>query len=182
LGRWAYQWVPAPGTSVWTDPEKKFFHAIVVHMIRKTFANIRLRMQATKVNFSTTFSLEFDIGWALEQHKHWTVWVTKLPPGSNPHTLLSQVVTDSRTVFLETADLLDYYTCDAALKCNLVNAIPHEFVHTLGQNRDEYWQDSPHLHDKQSILNLGTRLRERHLHMILKCLAEMVPDARFSMA
>ncbi len=182
LGRWAYHWVTVPGVDPWSEPEKRFFHAIVQGLVKSGFANARLNITAKKINFSTSFKLEFDIGWALERYKHWTVYVTKLPPGSHPLTLVSHVDGVNRVVRLDTADLMNYHVCNAAGNCNVFNAIPHELVHTWGHNPDEAVPGSPHLRDTKSVLNIGNQLRNRHMHLILKCLEELVPDARFSLA
>lgn len=182
LGRWAYRWTEPPGVSKWTEPEKKFFHALVSGLVRTTFAGARLLMRATRVPFATTLGLEFDVGWALEQHKHWTVYVLKMPPGATPTTFPSGVFPAAKTIVLDSADLIDYYVCNPAGKCGVTNAIPHEFMHTVGNHYDEYQTGSPHLGDARSVLNAGKQLRERHLEYILKHLHELVPNARFSLA
>ncbi len=51
----------------------------------------------------------------------------------------------------------------------------HEFGHTMW-NDDEYTATSPNRNDKESIENIGTHIRARHLTAILKELNAMIPD------
>jgi hypothetical protein len=45
-------------------------------------------------------------------------------------------------------------------------AMIHEFGHMVGQP-DEYKSDSPHYEDKSSVMNLGAKVRDRHLtHLV----------------
>lgn len=55
----------------------------------------------------------------------------------------------------------------------------HEFGHTLG-NDDEYTATSPNRSDKESIENIGTHIRARHLTSVLDELNKMIPDCRWS--
>ena len=127
--------------------------------------------------------LVFDVGDALEIWKHWAVSVVKMPPETppGPGPMPSGVFPEIKTIRLKSTDLLTYYYCNPALKCNTVSTIPHEYIHTIGANSDEYTANSPFLGDSQSIMNNGNKLRDRHLELIFLYLKEMVPDARFSL-
>jgi hypothetical protein len=61
---------------------------------------------------------------------------------------------------------------------------PHEFGHALGYgysrgNGEEREQDHPYHDDISSIMNIGTRVRPRHLALVLETMEKMVPDCRF---
>lgn len=61
----------------------------------------------------------------------------------------------------------------------------HEFGHILGNsyvfNRgDEYNSSSVHFSDKASIMNVGSKIRDRHLWYIIEQLNTMIPSTTFS--
>ena len=188
LERWGFQWTTAPGVAPWTPDEQKTFYHNVQQLLDKAFAGVQLKLTGTAqlCKGYDKLALVFGIGWALEQYKHWSVFVRKMPVGSTPTTFISHVDPPSRTIYLDSADIADYRPCNAAGKCQTFSAIPHEFVHTLagtaGTNVDEYNAGSPFLADTDSILNIGSHLRERHLTVILRELNAMVPNCTFTLA
>jgi hypothetical protein len=188
LERWGYQWTTAPGVDSWTLAEQQAFHNGIVQELRATFNSVQVTLAGTALLCKGygTLPIVFDIGWSLEQWKHWTVFVRKMPAGSTPTTYISHVDPPTRTIYLDSADFPGYETCNAAApaQCRTFKAIPHEFVHTLtgtaGTNFDEYTAGSPFLADTDSILNIGATIRARHMTLILKELNSMVPDCTFS--
>jgi len=186
LERWGYQWTTAPGVDPWTLAEQTAFHQGVAALLRSTFSSVKVNLTGTALLCKGYPSLPivFDIGWALEKWKHWTVFARKMPAGSTPTTYFSHVDPPTRTIYLDSADLPSYRVCNAASQCRTFNAVPHEFVHTLtgtaGTNIDEYIAGSTFLADTDSILNIGGTLRPRHMTLILKELNTMVPDCTFS--
>lgn len=180
LQRWGYQWVTAMGASAWTDAEKTAFHTKAVQLIKTRIKKQKLQVSARNLCLvHPKMDLNFDIGRALEKYKHWTVYVRKLPAGSSPTTLISQVDWNTRTIYLDSADLADYKPCNAASVCQTFNAVPHEFMHTF-RGPDEYVSGSPHLSDSSSILNIGDQLRTRHIRVILDELNTMMPGWTFA--
>jgi hypothetical protein len=186
LERWGYQWTQAPGASAWTLDEQQAFHSTLVDQLRTTFSGVSLTLKGTAplCKKYKTMTIRFDVGWALEEFKHWTVFVRKMPPRSTPTTYISYVDPPARTVYLDSADVGVYTAVNAAGQSRPFRVLPHEFVHTLTgtvlSNFDEYGVGSPHLSDTDSILNLGSLLRPRHLTVILKQLNTMVPHCTFA--
>lgn len=69
--------------------------------------------------------------------------------------------------------------------------VSHEFGHTFGNvpqhgHGDEYRHDppfaSPHLGDRNSIMNAGNSLRPRHFGQVLNALGDIAPDTRFTIS
>jgi hypothetical protein len=186
LERWGYQWVTAPGVAAWQPAEQTDFHKKVAQQISTTFNGVQLTLtgSAAVCQKYSKLPLVFDIGWSLEQFKHWTVFARKMPAGSTPLSFISNVVPSTRTINIDTGDFASYNVCNAAGQCRNFNALPHEFVHTLagtaGTNVDEYNAGSPFLADTDSVLNVGSQLRGRHLAVILGELNKMITDCTFS--
>lgn len=177
--RWAYTWVTAMGAGAWTDAEKKTFHDEVVRLITSRIKKDKVKVAAKdRCLVHDQLDLEFDIGWSLEKWKHWTVYARKLPAGSTPTTLISEVRAADRIIYLDSADTADYNVCNAAAACRTFNAVPHEFIHTF-TGPDEY-NGGSFLPDTDSVLNIGDELRERHIRLLLKELNTMITGWTFS--
>jgi hypothetical protein len=63
--------------------------------------------------------------------------------------------------------------------------VEHEFGHAAGNTAvldrgDEYRRKSPHVSDKDSMLNIGNQLRDRHFTTIIEDLNTMITDCTFS--
>ena len=180
MQRWGYQWSSALGAPAWKQAEKEKFHEAIVKLVTSRIVKKKLNVSSKhQCLLHPKMDLVFDIGWALEKYKHWTVLARKLPKSSTPTTLISQVDWSKRVILLDSADVDDYHVCNAAKACRNFNAVPHEFVHTL-QGPDEYNPVVAHLDDTDSILNIGNQLRQRHVKVLLTELNKMIPGWTFT--
>lgn len=183
VSRWYYRWLNGPGvTSPWQEWEKKLYHNAFNWLLADAFKYTRIRMTATDRPFTTTLGVDFSIGRGLAKFRHWTVFVRKVDPASESYTYQSKVVPDVAKIYLDTADIKDYRPTNAAGKTGLHNAVPHEFLHVLGYHHDESHAASPHLADTDSIMNVGKKIRQRHLTHVLADLEDIVPNTRFTLA
>jgi hypothetical protein len=206
---WFYNWTVMPGATPWTVAQRRHFHNTLDRQIWGRWSNrIRLRVSGA-TPFCRRFAasgvpINFDIRWVLRPG-HWTVNARKMPPGSNPTTFISNVVLATRVINLDSADLASYAVSNAAGASNpRFAAGPHEFGHTL-HNFDEYNAPTPPtpprslgdlgrfaadfgayardlalLLDAASILNIGTQVRARHLHLILQALNGLTPGCTWT--
>lgn len=184
--KWRYNWQLSPGvTDVWTYNEKKAFHTQVDKTIWRVWSNkIKFRVSGTndfaKKHMGKGIPINFDIKWVVKETPHWKVAVLKLPAGSTPTTHISFVDFTKLEIELDTADFASYCpTNDAGVTVCGFEAIPHEFVHTL-DNPDEYTSGSPHLPDTNSLANIGSEIRARHLALITTELNKMMPGVTFT--
>lgn len=182
---WHYLWYRWPGvTAAWTDAEKRAVHRGVDRGVWQIWShrlpvNVRART-GSPPPFGAHARVSFDIRWTLVQG-HWRVTVWKMPPGTGPTDLHRSFVNESlRVVELNTADLVPREAGnDAGKSRNTFLTPPHEFGHTMS-NPDEYNLGSPHLGDTDSLINIGRRIRGRHLHLLIDALNRMAPQWRFS--
>lgn len=104
----------------------------------------------------------------------------KMPPNATPTTHISFVDLQRFNIELDTADFLEYSGVnDAGINQSGVRAIPHEFGHTL-LNLDEYKAASPFLNDSDSLMNIGSHIRSRHLQLIVHTLNQLMPNLVFA--
>jgi hypothetical protein len=176
---WRYHWTVEPHAAPWTSDQRRRFHNRLDRQIWRRWSNrVRLRV-AGATPFCRRFAargvpINFDVRWVLSGG-HWTVNVRKMPPGSGPTTFVSNVDFHARVINLDSADLATYAATNAAGVANPnFTAPPHEFGHTLA-NPDEYDAGDPHLADSGSIMNIGNRVRGRHLHLIVLALNALTP-------
>jgi len=179
IQRWFYTWISAMGAAAWTDKEKKDFHAEVARLIASRIVKKKVKVKAKNACLvNEELDLDFVIGWSLEAHKHWLVYARKLPAGSTPTTLISEVRAADRLIYLDSADTANYNVCNAANACRDFNAVPHEFIHTMN-GPDEY-NGGTYLPDTDSVLNIGNQLRERHIKLLLDELNKMITGYTFT--
>ncbi|MCV6628528.1 MAG: hypothetical protein OIF50_01575 [Flavobacteriaceae bacterium] len=129
--------------------------------------------------------MNFDIEWVLHT-EHWKVNVTKYPE-DYIGIITSSVRWHTREVFLDTLDTKkrkipiagrNYYQYPVA----------HEFGHTAGNSiyarngmhGDEYHSSSSYIADRNSIMNAGMELRDRHLDYLIGELNTMISNTRFA--
>lgn len=182
---WLYTWmVFSPAVAAWTLAEKRNFHNTLDRQIWGVWSN-RIRMRvAGATDFCRRFSgtgipINFDIRWVTAAG-HWQATVRKMPAGSNRTTFRSNVTFATRRIELDTMDLIAGGAANAAGTATLnFRSGPHEFGHTL-RTPDEYGAGSAHLADAASIMNIGTKVRPRHLQLIVETLNTMMPGATFS--
>jgi hypothetical protein len=149
--------------------------------------------------------INFDVRWVLRTG-HWTVNVHKMPAGSTPTSFISTVDFTARVINLDSADLASYAVSNAAgASTSSFQALPHEYGHTF-DNPDEYNAVTPNwptglgllnpgavlnaaldylerlgrLADSQSLLNIGTEIRGRHLRLVLDALNALTPGCVWS--
>lgn len=123
--------------------------------------------------------VNFDARWVLTGG-HWTVTVWKMPLGVGPTLHRSFVRASTNEIELNTADLAPRGAGNAAGASNTRFVTPpHEYAHTMN-NPDEYGAGSPHLSDSTSLVNIGSQVRGRHMHLLADALNAMAPHLVFS--
>jgi hypothetical protein len=183
---WYYTWLLFNATvRPWTIEEKRHFHNALDRQIWGTWSNrVRLQIRGA-TDFCRRFAargvlVNFDIHWVTHPG-HWSVTVRKMPAGSDPTTFISNVDFAGRRIELDSADLASYRATNAAghRAAGGFYAGPHEFGHTI-HDPDEYTARSPNLADTNSIMNVGRRIRPRHLTLIVSTLNTMMPGVEWS--
>jgi hypothetical protein len=166
------------GTS--SDPTVQQF----LTLIQKA-GNVRIAVGGTG-SFAQHFSasgldIDFDIV-LTSAHPHWRVELRKVPPTD---TTLANVDWNARRILLTNLKNDPTSACQLGRNAPCVTSgfvpTPHEFGHTL-LNDDEYTVSSPSRPDLQSIMNIGTQVRPRHLSFITSQLNSMVPGCVFRAA
>ncbi|MBI9060199.1 MAG: hypothetical protein JEZ01_20695 [Labilibaculum sp.] len=184
--RWKYNWLNEEGTSPWTYMEKKEFHHKCDKQIWGIWGNY-YDLEAfgdsdfVKRNKNKLFHVNFDIEW-VKSNQHWTVDAKKV---NDPNAPFSRMCWAERKIWLTQQDYK---------KINIVRSygafdhvtVAHEFGHSIGnvpdfQNMhwDEYREESKYYYDKTSMMNLGMKLRYRHLDYVLAVLNMMILDTEF---
>jgi len=173
--RWQYTWLIAPGQPAWTYKEKAHFHRQSDLNVWNIWSNRASFTVSGASAFARKFRgrqlpVNFDIKWVLSK-PHWSVQVTKVPPGTTTHP--TRVEWNARRIFLCTEDF--------ETTRHSGGIIAHEFGHSMGNtfvlNRgDEYRTTSPHNSDTRSVLNVGKELRRRHFRTVIEYLNRMIPS------
>ena len=187
--KWKYSWLNAPGTTTWTYSDKKDFHSKVDNLIWNSWGNFFFLKTTGTSNFSkkhksTRWDIDFDIEW-VTNNEHWNVNVTKYPNNyiGNP---TSSVRWNARIIKLDTKDTstrkrvrnnTDYFQ----------TPVVHEFGHSVGNSifaspsmhGDEYKSSSNYYQDKISLMNIGNKLRDRHLDYVISELNTIIPNTNF---
>jgi hypothetical protein len=182
--KWLYSWRLWTGVSRgWTVVEKQAFHNAVDRSIWRRWSNrIRFSVSGTsdfaKRFQSKTLPINLDARWVLSGPKHWDIIAYKMPPGSDRRTHVSNVLFSSRVVELDTADIPLSTAGNAAGASGTFHTPPHEFGHMIGVG-DEYSAGHANLSDTNSIMNIGTQWRARHVSLILDELNRMIPSTSF---
>lgn len=188
--KWKYNWLNSIDTSLWTYYEKRKFHKQVDAIIWNSWGNyFYLKVEGTSVfakrNAKKRWDVNFDIKW-VHQAEHWMVNVTKYPHDyiGNP---TSNVLWRSRKINLDTKDIS--WRKRVKTYGNFYQyPIAHEFGHAVGNtvnlhsnmHGDEYKLHSSYFNDKNSLMNIGNELRDRHLDYVISELNTMIPNSKFS--
>ncbi|TWP27076.1 hypothetical protein ETU08_07560 [Apibacter muscae] len=186
--RWQYNWLTK--VTPWTITERRKFHELADQRIWKIWGgHFKLKVQGTssfaEKHKNTTFTVNFDIKWALI-NPHWKVNLTKIAPGGFQ---TSYVNWNSKIISLDTEDtkIVTRYAGRSKYK---QYPVAHEFGHAIGNvpirgisHSDEY-HDSYRLNggfklDYLSIMNIGNNLRNRHLDYVLIQLNSMFANTTF---
>lgn len=186
--KWKYSWLNAPGTSTWLYLEKKDFHAEVDKLIWNSWGSFfKLKTTGTSTFANnhnlTRWNVDFDIEW-VTSNEHWEVEVTKIPSKTFSG---SKIIWSSRKIILDTEDTSQVKRNEGGVDY-FQTPVVHEFGHAAGNSivsipgmhGDEYKVSSSFYHDKQSLMNIGSDLRIRHLDYILTQLNSMIPNTSFS--
>lgn len=183
---WYYDWRVWTGVQPWTYREKSVFHKRVDRAIWGAWSNHLFINVTGKAPFSTRrIPVNFDARWKLSGHSNYRVEAWKVPPGSSPTSPIWSEVLFGDYIRLSTAHIQPRGAGNAAGQStsNFVTP-PHEFGHTIGAP-DEYnnptpSSPNPYLGDTDSIMNIGCRVRARHLALLTQTLHKMVPGAQFT--
>jgi len=197
---WRYEWRSSPGLPPWTPDEKRTYHHAVDRLIwahwslraRVLMKNRRSTAQDSIVTQMATrfphgLSLSFDVR-SVPGQSQWLATVTKVDPNKRPLPQASCAF-ELRQLHLYNIDVLPhvakrFHGHDPHAQKNFY-VISHEFGHALGygysRGKGEE-SESPHRHydDVHSIMNIGRRVRSRHLFLITETLARMVPGCDFT--
>jgi hypothetical protein len=208
--RWFYEFTVAPGLTPWTDDEKANFHYALTSAVGATWdsqtplgsssdptvqqflnliqkaGNVRIAVGGAGA-FAQSFSsrgldIDFDIV-LTSSHPHWHVRLHKVPPPP-PTDASANVDWNARRIRLTSQENLTSQACQSGRGAPCAQGFvssTHEFGHTL-LNPDEYKPGSPSRPDLQSIMNIGTLVRPRHLSFITNQLSTMVPGCHFRAA
>jgi hypothetical protein len=200
---WHYKWSALPGLPPWTPEEKHAYHRAVDHLIWAHWsmrATIAVRRQQTRAAASGTarnlvarfphrrLTLSFDVR-KVSTRTQWLAHVVKLDPKTPP----KEQPRPECYFFQRRLDLYDTsitkvraarYPGDPKANPNFID-VPHEFGHALGYGNyyrmpDEYKEESAFRQEIDSIMNIGRRIRARHLFLIMATLEDMVPGCTFS--
>lgn len=183
---WDYAWLPYTGVAPWTYREKLAFHTRVDRAIWGAWSNhLRIKVSGKAPFSAKSIPVNFDVRWKLKGHPHYKVEAWKVPPGSTSTKPIWSHVLFGDYIRLSTADIWPRGAMNDAGKStdNFVTP-PHEYGHTIGAP-DEYnnptpTSPNPYLGDTQSIMNIGRKVRGRHLALLTQTLHKMVPEAKFS--
>lgn len=183
---WHYIWCVWPGAAHWTHPEKVLFHQRADREIWGAWSNhLHLKVGGHPPFAARRIPVNFDVRWKLTGQHNYNVQAWKVPPGSAPDSPVRSEVLFGHCIKLSSADLLPRGAQNDAgqVTANFVTP-PHEFGHTIGAP-DEYNAPTAalpnaHLADTQSIMNIGRRVRGRHLALLTETLHKMIPGAQFS--
>jgi hypothetical protein len=202
--RWAYEWKYIAGATPWTHAEKIFFQQQALMLITAIWesapkVNVKGSSTFAKQNSKSGFQFRFDIQQSLISPllavPHWAVHVYKIPQN---HFSKSKVNWMNRLVILDMSDIIAIPKSVKGLN-TFQYPIAHEFGHMIGNvtgifpgsHGDEY-RISPvndglsgnnrnvaYYADKDSIMNIGFSLRERHYDYLLRELNIIIPNTSF---
>lgn len=124
--RWRYNWLMAPGQPAWTGREREHFHRRADLMVWDVWSNRASFRVSGGAEFARRharklIAVNFDILWTLS-NPHWTVDVTKVPPGFMSHP--TRVEWNQRRIYLCTEDF--------ETTRHSGGIIAHEFGHSMG--------------------------------------------------
>lgn len=173
--RWKYEFVVAQGVGAWTEQEKVDFHYAAESLIWKHW-NSNRPLAGTSTDPTTLAIIQL----LNITRPHWNVRVKKLAAGQFEH---STVTWDSRQIRLIKSAVETRSACNNAAPrvcSDQFTSVPHEFGHML-RRPDEYLRGSRFLDDANSIMNIGTEVRTRHLSWVRDQLNQMLPNCTFSL-
>ncbi|WP_407264296.1 hypothetical protein [Tenacibaculum maritimum] len=182
--KWRYFWLNSMNTSRWTYSEKQKFHKEVDNLIWNSWGeHFFLKVKGTSDfairNIKRRWDVNFDIEW-VQYGEHWKVNVKKNPSKT---FMKSNVKWYSKEMNL---DILDTSKQKRIVQGKNYFQYPvvHEFGHSAGNSiavghGDEY-NSSSYSMDKNSLMNVGDELRDRHLDFIISELNTMITRSTFS--
>ncbi|MBI3860496.1 MAG: hypothetical protein HY290_01225 [Planctomycetia bacterium] len=184
---WFYDWQVVSPVSPWTLAEKQAFH----HALdRQVWGHWSMRFQFVPhgaTDFARRFvhgiPINLDIKWVTRPGS-FTVNVVKRP-GPVDHSIRPWVNFTTKVIQLSKWDTSSYTAVNAASASSPkpFQPLPHEFGHALGTaNDDEYAAGHANLGDTNSIMNIGSQVRARHLESIRGELNAMMPGVTFTVA
>jgi len=189
--KWHYEWTADAGARAWSLAEKRKFHALVDRQIWSVWSSGQFHLRVRgKGEFVRKFpnhlpTTEFDIKWVLTGG-HWQVRARKTAPGAAlTRDDDSAVIFKDRKIFLTAKDFTPKQSVenDAGRRSDDFQTGAHEFGHTQATSRDnvhdEYGAGNANLGDTDSIMNIGRKVRERHIAGLIEELNKLLPGVTF---
>ncbi|MDC0749946.1 hypothetical protein [Polyangium mundeleinium] len=179
---WAYKWEFEAPETAWTYQEQLAFHTKVDRQIWSSWSN-RVTLGVKGKHWMVTrfgragLRINFDIRWrTVKQTAQWSIRAVK----TKRDDARSETVFPLRKSTLIVSDAEPHGVMnESKAKAYDFVSPPHEFGHMLGDLADEYYANSPHIRDKNSIMNIGRYLRARHMAEVLRQLGTMLPGCTF---
>ncbi len=179
--KWRYIFSTEMGVSNWTDMEKSIIHQKLNSLIDQSWSDAFVLKTIGNSDFAkkhknTKWAIDFDISW-VGYGEHWFVYLTKVPKDSFRN--ISSVYWFRGQIVIKTSDFEDRSQRGFYRK-----TILHEFGHTLRNianydRGDEYNRRSSYFDDEESIMNLGSEIKERHFSYLLEEINTMIPFTKF---
>ena len=174
--RWRIFWSYGPGSTRWTDQEKREFMVKVKIILNSTWGKAFKVHMDGKSEFARKHSLDtlpvrFKI-YPTTAEGHWKVLANKVLP---KYENRSYTTWGSRTIEL----YQDNVESVKKTSGDRQYVVAHEIGHTLGNLEDEYEKESSHFYDKPSIMSNGMFIRRRHFDFILSELNTLIPKTHF---
>lgn len=167
-----------------TYEQKEHFKDETQRLIRKLWDNkVKIKLMGTTnpelIPFIyKEFSVRIDLREvSMEDAAHWKVYVEHLPSGDRHRA--GQVCWERRRI-----DLTTEATSNAEIilwngRPSTQRVVAHEFGHAFGADEDEYEENSPHVEDINSIMNIGHEVRKRHYTYLRRLLEAGIPGTLF---
>lgn len=179
----------------WTEGEKITFRNKAVDLINEMWGNkayaqttLGCNSRFAQAHNGKRFIINPLIDF-VEDNQHWTLKIYKARP---KHYFVDETTAwvdwNSKEIHITSGAVNQFQYHDLADRSDAgaqYHVVAHEFGHTLGNiaqfnTGDEYRTHHPLKHDKASIMNHGSEVRERHFRYIRHILMNMCPDTDFT--
>lgn len=191
--KWKFDWrrkLKDLANANWNERNKDKFKREAVEAIQRMWSSKVYVTISGNSAFAQAYSeMQFIVRISIEEtfsKGHWDVIVYKTHPSENQGAYVSWY---NKTIRLTSEDVLNVPRTifDRQKQYSGLTkqyGIAHEFGHAMGNVKayntgDEYYRDSPHFDDFESIMNLGNEVRHRHYGYVIQLLEKMLPETKF---